>query len=115
VFLALSLLAAPLSVAGPAFAQGDVAEGRRIAQRWCASCHVVGPDTRGGDAAPPFLALANDPRKTEDYLRNWIRNPHPPMPNFNLARRDIDDLVAYIRTLRGGGEQPRPPRGRDNY
>lgn len=101
--------------AAPAFAQGDAEEGHRIARQWCASCHVVGTDSRGGDGAPPFIALANDPRKTETYLRNWISNPHPPMPNFNLSRRDIDDLVAYIGGLRKDGEQDRPVRGRDNY
>lgn len=110
------MLAVPLSLTlAPAFAQGDAEEGRRIARQWCAACHIVGPDSRGGDAAPPFIALANDPRKTEAYLKNWIRNPHPPMPNFNLSRRDIDDLVAYIGALRGSGEQERPMRGRDNY
>jgi mono/diheme cytochrome c family protein len=90
-------------------AAGDAEEGARIARQWCASCHVIGPGQRGGDAAPPFVALANDPAKTETYLKNWIGNPHPPMPNFNLSRRDIDDLTAYIGTLtekKGGRAVP---------
>ena len=90
-------------------AAGDAVEGGRIAQQWCSSCHLVGQGTRGGDAAPPFVALANNPAKTETYLKNWIRNPHPPMPNFNLSRRDIDDLTAYIGTLsakKGGRAVP---------
>lgn len=105
----LAVLAAALTVAAaPALAQGDPREGRRIAERWCTSCHIIGVNTRGPDAAPPFVALASDPNKTEDYLKTWISNPHPPMPNFNLSRRDVDDLVAYIRSLGAGGKRVVP-------
>ena len=38
----------------------------------------------------------------EGYLKGWISNPHPPMPNFNLTRQTVDDLVAYIRSLGEG-------------
>ncbi len=86
----------------PARAAGDAAEGERIAQRWCSSCHVVGREARATDRAPAFVALAADPAKTEGYLKAWITNPHPPMPNFNLTRQRIDDLVAYIRSLGEG-------------
>jgi mono/diheme cytochrome c family protein len=105
-FVAFVAIALP---AASVLAAGDAAEGARIAQQWCASCHVIGKGTRGGDAAPPFVALANDPAKTESYLKTWISNPHPPMPNFNLSRRDIDDLTAYIGTLsakKGGRAVP---------
>lgn len=90
-------------VALPALAEGDAREGRRLAQQWCTSCHVVGINTRGPDTAPPFAALASDPLRTETYLKTWIANPHPPMPNFNLGRGEIDDLVAYIRSLGADG------------
>jgi mono/diheme cytochrome c family protein len=108
----IAVLLLSLSFALPgvgAIAAGDAEEGARIARQWCASCHVIGPGQRGGDAAPPFVALANDPAKTETYLKNWIGNPHPPMPNFNLSRRAIDDLTAYIGTLsakKGGRAVP---------
>lgn len=106
---ALMIVLPAMLAAAPAFAQGDASEGLRIARRWCSSCHVIGQNMRGGDAAPPFIALANDPAKTETYLKNWIRNPHPPMPNFNLSRRDIDDLTAYIRSLDVGGRRRAVP------
>jgi hypothetical protein len=30
----------------------------------------------------------------------WLANPHPPMPNFNLSRTEIDWIVAYLASLR---------------
>lgn len=98
----MALVALASLLATQASAAGDAEEGRRVARQWCSSCHIVGPGMRGGDAAPPFQALADDPTKTEHYLKTWISNPHPPMPNFNLTRRTVDDLTAYIRSLSSG-------------
>jgi mono/diheme cytochrome c family protein len=99
--LAFLVLTALGSLA-PARAAGDAAQGERIARRWCSSCHVVGPSTEASDKAPAFIALAADPAKTEDYLKAWITNPHPRMPNFNLSRQTVEDLVAYIKSLGEG-------------
>lgn len=88
--------------AGPALAAGDAREGEKIAKQWCASCHVVGRKPMASDKAPAFAALAADPSKSETYLKGWISNPHPPMPNFNLTRQTVEDLVAYIRSLGEG-------------
>lgn len=88
----------------PALAAGDAAQGEKIAKQWCTSCHVVGRKPMASDKAPAFAALAADPSKTEGYLKGWISNPHPPMPNFNLTRQTVDDLVAYIRSLGEGSK-----------
>jgi mono/diheme cytochrome c family protein len=88
----------------PASAAGDAAEGEKIAERWCASCHVVEGKAMASDKAPAFAALAADPAKSEAYLKGWISNPHPPMPNFNLTRQTVDDLAAYIRSLGEGSK-----------
>ena len=95
-------VAAVLGPAAPALAQaGDAHRGSALAQSWCAGCHVI--DARGGgrsaDNAPPFPVIAADKSKTPDHLRQWMTREHTQMPNFNLGRRDIDDLVAYIRSL----------------
>lgn len=75
--------------------------GAALAESWCSTCHII--DKRGTgtsiDPAPPFPLIANDIRKTSAYLRNWLSTSHPQMPNFNLGRREIDDLTAYIRSL----------------
>ncbi len=99
--LACLTAAMVLAAAQTAHAAGDPLDGERIAQRWCSGCHLVGQRGRGGGGAPApaFVALANNPAKSENYLKTWITNPHPPMPNFNLSRRTVDDLVAYILSL----------------
>ena len=50
--------------------------------------------------APSFFVLAKDERLTMDYLRAYLLNPHPPMPNPDLPARTINDLGAYIHSLR---------------
>ncbi|PWC37834.1 c-type cytochrome [Azospirillum sp. TSO35-2] len=91
------------SLMPPTAAQAaDAAEGRRIAEQWCASCHVVGGQGKGPggtDAAPALATIARDPNRGPDRLRGWLSNPHPPMPNPSLTRADIDNVVAYLNQL----------------
>ena len=79
----------------------DIEAGRRMAEVWCSSCHIV--DGHGtSDVAPGFKQIANDSSKTPDRLRAWLSNPHPPMPDFNLSRPEIDDIIAFLESLRDG-------------
>ncbi len=93
-----------LTSGGSAVAQqvGDAAAGRKLAVEWCSACHVVESTgrQRGTDSAPPFAALAADPRTTEFRLRAFLMTPHQNMPDFRLSRTETDDLVAYILSLR---------------
>jgi len=88
----------------PALAQqaGDPAAGRRLAERWCSGCHVIGPGASGpaSDAVPTFPAVARMGSTTEMSLRAFLQTPHPRMPNFQLSRQETDDVVAYILSLR---------------
>ena len=80
-------------------AAGNAENGQALARQWCVSCHVVARgDPRGvaTDVAPAFPSLRT---RTEDELRAFLVAPHPPMPNFNLPREQIEDLVAYIRSI----------------
>jgi mono/diheme cytochrome c family protein len=96
-FLAVAILTPSFR---PAHAQ-TADEGQALAVRWCASCHLIDRAARSGaDPAPPFRALANDPAYTPTRLKGWLADPHPPMPNLNLTRREIDALTAYIRSLK---------------
>ena len=85
------------AAAAPASAAGDAAAGHALAQRWCASCHIVDRTGQGRDTAPPFPAVANRNPEDRGWLRAWLTAPHPPMPNFNLSRQQIDDGIAYLR------------------
>ena len=59
--LGIAVLIATALIAMPAQA-ADPANGKRVAQRWCASCHVVSLDQRQvGAAAPTFSAIGRRP------------------------------------------------------
>jgi mono/diheme cytochrome c family protein len=85
-----------------ASAQDDrLAEGRAIAERWCASCHVATPDQpTAPDTAPSFLTLAADPAMTPERLAGWIVAPHPPMPDPGLSRDQIAAVTVWIESLK---------------
>ncbi|MFN0044317.1 MAG: c-type cytochrome [Alphaproteobacteria bacterium] len=85
---------------GSAQAQGDARNGRALARSWCTSCHLVEPSGLGSDTAPPFAIIANDAQRSPARLKRWLANPHPPMPNMRLSRNEIDDLVAYLESLK---------------
>ena len=97
VGLALPFFAA-LIVAVPAHA-GSVSNGRDLAQRWCSSCHVVGPNMKGADSAPPFTVIARKNASNPNWVKSWLSTPHPKMPSFDLSRAQIDDIVAYLGSL----------------
>ncbi|MGE0093168.1 MAG: c-type cytochrome [Alphaproteobacteria bacterium] len=79
----------------------DANRGRVIARQWCASCHIVEPgQPAAADTAPAFATVANDPARLPSAQRAWLSNPHPPMPNLALSRGEIDDIVAYLESLR---------------
>ena len=96
IVLALVLI----TFAAPALSQGDAVVGKQTAESWCGSCHLIDGVGPAIDGAPPFRSIANDPVKTNTYFKTWLTNPHYPMPNVELSRRQIDDLVAYIESLR---------------
>lgn len=81
-----------------AHAAGDPARGKSIAERWCTTCHVVAPSGRGSDTAPNFGAIAR--ARDDTYIRSFLTTPHPPMPQFELSRQNIEDLATYFATLR---------------
>jgi cytochrome c len=85
----------------PAAAAGDARQGLQLARAWCADCHQIGPHAPATDAAPPFPGLAAKAAQNPASLRIWLTDPHPPMPNMQLGTREIDDLIAYMRSLEG--------------
>ena len=99
--LCSAALAVVVSGAASGAAADDAAEGRAIAERWCSSCHVVSEgQATAADMAPSVFVLAQDPARNDDWLRGWIADPHPPMPNPGLSRDQIDAVVAYMASLR---------------
>ena len=79
----------------------DVSNGRDIAKRWCASCHLIeSGQTNATDQAPPFAYLAKTPDFDRSKLAFLLLMPHPNMPNLSLNRSEVADLAEYIRSLK---------------
>jgi mono/diheme cytochrome c family protein len=101
--LAIAALAV-LAGGGPASAQqiGDPVAGRRLAEMWCSNCHVIGPNAAGpgSDAVPTFPGIARMPSTTAMSLRAFLQTPHARMPDIQMSREQIDDVIAYILSLR---------------
>ena len=117
------LLPALLAVAGamttgPAFAEGNPADGERIAKTHCARCHVIGNFNRLGgiESTPSFAVLLKMADAYERFSSFYVRRPHPVFvrvpdsprwspdpPNataFPFTLEDLDDLLAYVETLK---------------
>jgi hypothetical protein len=62
------------------------------------------PQNPNGSAiveVPAFQAVADDPAVTEVALRAFLQTPHANMPDVRLPPEQIDDLIAYLLTLKG--------------
>lgn len=99
----MSRFAAFLMIALPGFAAAqDIERGRQLAQRWCSGCHTVerSPTEARADGIPTFPAIAAMPGITPQRLRAAMNPTHGRMPDLSLAKRDQDDLAAYILSLK---------------
>jgi mono/diheme cytochrome c family protein len=100
-----SIIATALAMFMAALAQpalgADAFNGERLAQRWCAACHVVTTAQREANAdAPPFEEIARRPNFSENGLMTFLLNPHAKMPNMNLSRIEAGDIAAYVGKLK---------------
>jgi len=82
-------------------AAADAANGGRLAERWCAACHVVTTSQREAYSdAPPFEEIAKRPGFTESGITTFLLDPHGKMPNMDLSRTEAADIAAYISRQR---------------
>ena len=81
---------------------GDAKEGLAMAREVCSACHGV----ERGDAfspnplAPTFDLIAGTPGMTETALSVALQTSHKSMPNLILKPDEIDDISAYILSLK---------------
>lgn len=88
------------------------ATGLRLFQRECAGCHTLDP-AQAPDGGPSLAAFGSDA-----WLRALLLDPgtqhffgrQNQMPAFGpeLSRRDVDDLIAFLRTLESPGAAAAP-------
>jgi ubiquinol-cytochrome c reductase cytochrome c subunit len=101
---------AALAVAGSGAGAGDPARGRSLFQTQCSSCH--GLDARGvGDQGPSLRGVG---AASADFYLSTGRMPlddpgrQPDRKQRAFDRRQIEDLVAFVASLGGGPEIPKP-------
>jgi mono/diheme cytochrome c family protein len=82
---------------------GSIQQGHRLARRLCAQCHLVDdvPGRSTNDAAPTFVTIAKTQGLTERALTAALQTSHRTMPNIVIKGTDINDIVVYIRSLKG--------------
>jgi len=97
-FAAALMFAALLGAPMPAPAQQAAEEGDQIIRQWCHECHAGGGNVRGTDAAPTLENIAK--RRSADYVRGFLANPHTTMPKIDLTTKEIDAVVAYLDRLK---------------
>ena len=79
-----------------------VQRGRAFAETNCARCHAIRPVGESPlPKAPPFRALHQryPVDQLAEALAEGIRTAHPAMPEFVLDKRQIGDLIAYLKSL----------------
>lgn len=96
-------LAACALLATPALAYDPRADrGHRFALTYCSKCHAIG---KVGESplkvAPPFRTLHEryDVNDLSEAFAEGIVTGHPSMPEFQLEGDQIDDLIAYLKSL----------------
>lgn len=98
--LAVGMLAAGLMAAiPPALAQSpEVDAGRVLAERWCSGCHLIdAKQPEGNDGAPTFRVIGKT-EWTDLKFSMAMASPHPPMPTLDLTRRELTELLAFVRS-----------------
>jgi len=81
----------------------DRGQGKTLAQALCVNCHSVEPTDQQAEVTvgiPSFMAIANKEGQSESNLRSFIMNPHPPMPQVQFTTHELDNIVAYILSLK---------------
>ncbi|MFQ5802949.1 MAG: c-type cytochrome [Candidatus Methylomirabilales bacterium] len=109
IFFALSLLWIAFVPLGEAT---DIARGKKIYRMMCLKCH--GKEGKGN--GPKAKTLSKKPRDytnkeemsqlTHDALKKAVIEGKKPMPAFRarLNDKDVENVIAYIKTLAAGGK-----------
>lgn len=103
---------------GPALAEGSASKGRAYSENNCVRCHVVSETTKyaGIGSTPSFFLLAKRDDYQERFSTFFERRPHPsfvrmegatrwtdlppPVEPFEVSIEELDNVIAYIETLR---------------
>lgn len=100
LFFTLTLIVA----LGPAqrMEAANVGQGRHLARLYCAGCHAIDKVSPSPlRIAPPFRNLHQRyPVETlEEALAEGIVTGHPSMPQFQFEADQINDFIAFLKSL----------------
>jgi len=76
--------------------------GEAIVTSQCSTCHTASAtgDSPRADAPPLRTVLASyNPSALADDFRERIHVGHPDMPDFNFTVKEVDGLLAYLRSI----------------
>ncbi|MGA9410103.1 MAG: cytochrome c [Roseobacter sp.] len=80
----------------------EVQRGEIIVQTYCSQCHAVGKTGSSPlYAAPPLRDLHKlyPVEQLEEAFAEGIYTGHPEMPRFEFEPDQINDLIAYLKSL----------------
>ncbi len=90
--------------AGAPDTAGEAAlRGQRLAAQACGGCHAIGITGASPLAdATPFREIVRRRSlgELEEGFAAGLVTSHPAMPAFNFRASEIDDLIAYLETLK---------------
>jgi mono/diheme cytochrome c family protein len=93
---------ASINSSGNAQEAGNSARGLALAQQICSECHAVTKaDARSANpASPRFETVANVPGMTRTALSAILQTSHRTMPNIILDADQMNDIIAYLLSLK---------------
>jgi len=96
-----------LTVSVSAQEMGQPRSGLTFALAHFAECHAVrATEVKSPNpSAPSFASVASTSGMTGRALAVWLQTSHPTMPNLVISKKDRDNVIAYIMSLR-----PVPPQ-----
>ncbi|MFA5898278.1 MAG: c-type cytochrome [Hyphomicrobium sp.] len=101
-FIAVILILLLASSAANAIGLGDRDKGHAYVRQFCVECHAVekGEMAEVESEIPSFQEAADSEGMSQAALAVWLQSSHPNMPNFIIPPADVDNIIAYILSLR---------------
>lgn len=106
IILAIAFL---ISVASTAWGQSDLRDvdrGHALAKSTCIACHWIEKKETAEKFmdVPSFQTIANNPARTKLALLVFLKSPHANMPDIVMSEEEIDNVIAYIMSLKAGAD-----------
>lgn len=100
-FVLILALGSAARTEGPVTSKPDPERGQEVAERVCTNCHLVSDrQTNAVADVPSFAAIARQPDQSEGAIMARIILPKHPMPVIPITKSELEDVAAYIMSLR---------------